>query len=410
MKILISGYNCSPYRGSECAVGWNSALTAAEFGHEVTVITNCLYREEIEKFYKENTNCPIIHFMYIKIPAILDIKGYVGELIQYRYFQNKVIETANSVLNTMTFDYIQHTSWASLIQKNMLYKLNIPLVIGPVGGGEETPSVLMSNYSMRNKIKESIRKIAIFQALHSKWFKEMCSKSIVMFATTDETYKYIPEKFRYKTYVKQCIGINYEDIPIESIVKNNKPFRVLMVGRLIYWKGFDLGIRAIKQLLDKGFEIELHIIGTGKERERLETMSGKWLNERIFFHGNISYKNVQQLYMNSNALINTSLHDSGCMVVLEAMANGLPVICIDTGGPKVLTTDECAIKIAPEIPNKTVENIENAIHKLVVNPNLCDEIGSKARIRVRDEFEFSNKFKSIESIIVKHLNQTVHYQ
>lgn len=407
MKILMSAYNCSPYRGSECAVGWNSALTATKFGHEVTVITNEYYRNEIEKFFKENINCSIkdIHFIYIKIPSVLNnIKGYVGEIIQYRYFQNKVIKAAKSALKTKSFDFVQHTSWASMIKKNTLYKLDIPLVIGPVGGGEETPSVLMSNYHLPNKMKEFIRKMVIYKALHSKWFKEMCSKSLVMFVTTDETYKYIPEKYKYKTYVKQCIGINEEDIQSESFVKKDKPFRVLMVGRLIYWKGFDLGIRAVKRLLDKGFNIELHIIGTGKERKRLETMSEKWLNERIFFHGSISYKNVKQFYMNSNVLINTTLHDSGCMVVLEAMANGLPVVCIDTGGPKVLTTDECAIKIIPEDPNKVVEHIEYAIKRLIENPNLCDELGNNAKIRVREEFEFSNKFKAIESTIIKHLN------
>ena len=407
MKILMSAYNCSPYRGSECAVGWYSAFTAAKFGHEVTVITNLFYRDEIEKFLKENSNSPAkdIHFIYIEIPPVLrKIKGYIGEIVQYRYFQHNVVKTAKSVLKTKSFDFVQHISWVSMIQKNMLYKLDLPLVIGPVGGGEETPSVLKSNYRFQNKMKETIRKIAILKSTNSYWYKKMCSKASVIFVSTEETYKFVPEKYRYKTYVKQPIGVNDEDILNEQIVKHNERFRILMAGRLIYWKGIDLGIQAVKRLLDKGCNIELHIIGDGKERKRLETMSSIWLNERIFFHGSMSYEQLKDVYKNSNVLINTSLHDSGCMVVLEAMANGLPVVCIDTGGPKVLTTNECAIKIVPDDPNKTVENIEYSIERLIENPQLCEELSNKARNRVKDEFEHSNKFKAIESTIVKHLN------
>jgi glycosyltransferase involved in cell wall biosynthesis len=47
-----------------------------------------------------------------------------------------------------------------------------------------------------------------------------------------------------------------------------------------------------------------------------------------------------------HALIFPSLHDSGGSVVLEAQANGLPVICLDLGGPATLVTSETAIVVA----------------------------------------------------------------
>lgn len=43
--------------------------------------------------------------------------------------------------------------------------------------------------------------------------------------------------------------------------------------------------------------------------------------------------------------LNSSFHDSGCLVVLEAMAHGLPIICINAGGPGVLTDTTNAFKV-----------------------------------------------------------------
>ena len=52
-----------------------------------------------------------------------------------------------------------------------------------------------------------------------------------------------------------------------------------------------------------------------------------------------------ELYQQHDVFLFPSLHDSGGMVVLEAMRHGLPVVCLDLGGPSVMVDDSCGYKI-----------------------------------------------------------------
>lgn len=137
----------------------------------------------------------------------------------------------------------------------------------------------------------------------------------------------------------------------------------------------------------QGGGIELHIYGEGKERERLESLCGNYLGKEIVFHGRVERKHLQEVYRNSDIVLNTSLHDSGCLVVLEAMANGLPVICINTGGPKILTTDKCAIKIEPCAKEELLYKIREKILYLIKNKHECERMGKAGIDNVKQNFE-----------------------
>jgi len=76
----------------------------------------------------------------------------------------------------------------------------------------------------------------------------------------------------------------------------------------------------------------------GKIVREYEFMTCRLLSPMIF-------EEMKDFYDRFDCLINCSLRDSGCFIVMEAMSRGLPLICVNTGGPKINTTNECKVEL-----------------------------------------------------------------
>lgn len=96
MNILVSSYNCSPYRGSEEKLSWSTVKEYAMRDYTTYVVTNAVYKNELKKYIRENIeDMPFlknIHFYYIDQPDLLKkAKGHLGMMMRYWYFQRNVI-------------------------------------------------------------------------------------------------------------------------------------------------------------------------------------------------------------------------------------------------------------------------------------------------------------------------------
>ncbi len=96
----------------------------------------------------------------------------------------------------------------------------------------------------------------------------------------------------------------------------------LMVGRLVAYKNFELGIRAFNKL---GWP--LSIVGTGVQAKYLRRLTGP----NIEFLGQVSDEKLAELYRGAAAVVFPQEEDFG-IVPLEAMASGRPVIAYRAGG------------------------------------------------------------------------------
>jgi glycosyltransferase involved in cell wall biosynthesis len=93
-----------------------------------------------------------------------------------------------------------------------------------------------------------------------------------------------------------------------------------------------------------------------------------------------------------------SLHDSSGNVVLEALSSGLPVVCLDAGGPAVLVDPSCGFKVRPGAPTQVVEDLARSLDALAQDPALLRAMGQAAASRAREKFSWSNQVLRMEQL------------
>jgi len=72
--------------------------------------------------------------------------------------------------------------------------------------------------------------------------------------------------------------------------------------------------------------------------------------------------------------------------VVEAMAAGKPIVCMDLAGPGLHVTESCGIKITPQTPGQTAQGIADALERLYQDRELLARMGKAARHRVEEAY------------------------
>ena len=118
-------------------------------------------------------------------------------------------------------------------------------------------------------------------------------------------------------------------------------------------------------------------------RDALEEQSrGLNLTDRVTFVGWVSAADGARRLRTADVLVLPSLHEVGGIVILEAMAAGLPVIATDWGGPALHVTDEIGIRVKPDSKDGFVNGLAGAMIRLAGSPELRRGMGLAGRKRV----------------------------
>lgn len=346
MKILLSAYACEPNRGSEPGVGWNWALALAKRGHEVWVITRSNNQECIEAELKKNPASGSLYFYYYDLPAwILRFKKMPGGVYwYYLLWQVSILRLSRKLHATVKFDIAHHITFAVFRQPSFIWKLEIPFIFGPLGGGETSPRCLRKSLSLRNHAKEIIRDISNTLALMTPLSKKALKSASFLIAKTPETSR-LMTKYPGQTLLKSS-EIGTSVIKIEQVKPRSAVNRILFVGRFIYWKGGHLAITAFAEYIKSGASGTLTMVGKGPEKEEWIALAKDLeVHDMIDFIDWLPQKELAEIYKAHDVFLFPSMHDSGGTVVLEAMSYGLPVVCLKLGGPGELVDGSCGIPV-----------------------------------------------------------------
>ena len=106
-------------------------------------------------------------------------------------------------------------------------------------------------------------------------------------------------------------------------------------------------VYAVKELSNRRKDFEMHIVGDGLDREKLETLAAnlKLLDKYIYFHGKKDEAEVQNFMKNSDFFVLNSTHETFAIVCAEALSSGIPVISTICGGPEEYINNDVGILI-----------------------------------------------------------------
>ena len=169
-----------------------------------------------------------------------------------------------------------------------------------------------------------------------------------------------------------------------------RPWRILMVSRLVEKKGVDVALEAMRRLRDRGCDVELRIIGDGPERTRIESHIRQWQLTNVSLLGALEHTLTQHEFTRAHVYIQPSVtaasgDQEGIPVsLMEAMACGLPVVTTRHSGIPELVIDGQTGLLTEE---RDADGLAAAIERLTRDRIGAEQVAQAARARVEQEFD-----------------------
>lgn len=391
-KILLSAYACEPNKGSEPEVGWQWAVNIAR-KHEVWILTKENNRHTIDEnraVASEDIPWDNMNFLYVHLPKWMVFwkKGNRGMRLYYYLWAKKAYKIAKELHKAVKFDIVHSVTFVSLTQPCFLYKLDAPFV-WTVAGGENINPVIGYQMAFKEKMYELIRSLGQYKAKHSPRIRAAVKKASLIMATTGETEALIPEEYHDKVVVTSAIGI--DKVRPMKRQTNADTVNVLLSGKFVYLKGVRIGVDAILKLVNHYDNVQFTILGNGPYESEYKNSCIKYIGKKIRFVDKVPHEKITEFYKEHDFLINTALRDSGCLVAMEAMSIGLPIVCLNTGGVKCMTDEAYAVKVEPKPYAALVEEMAEGIAFLIENKEKRIEMGKIAYERMNEAYLYRNK-------------------
>ncbi|MDB4256317.1 glycosyltransferase family 4 protein [Flavobacteriaceae bacterium] len=203
-------------------------------------------------------------------------------------------------------------------------------------------------------------------------------KSIFPLNINKNKFVIIPNMIELSSFDKDFYSQKHKiDIPLNKNI-------LLSVGRLTHGKRVDIFLSIIQEIAKKDKNILGVIVGEGPARKELEELTIKLnINKYVRFEGRVD--NILDYFNVSNILVHTTELEIQPMLLIEAGAFGLPVVCSNIGGNKSVINNH----INGLMPlNNTLKEYVNIIENL-----LSDELLTKTLV-LKNKEVIGNKFSS----------------
>lgn len=163
-------------------------------------------------------------------------------------------------------------------------------------------------------------------------YKKCDNKFIVISKDTDLFYRRALPKSLAKNIYFLPNAIDYDKFYKERTVDFSDMLNLIMVAHMSDYKNQIFLIDVLKDLINRGMKVNLTLVGDWRN-------NGEKIKHKVEQLGLLSYvnmpgivENVERLYQQSHIYVHSAYYEPFGLVLLEAMAAGLPVVCLDGKG------------------------------------------------------------------------------
>jgi glycosyltransferase involved in cell wall biosynthesis len=309
-------------------VGLRVLLAAAE-RHDVWVLTRQNSVSSVESFLTDHRCRDRIRLHGLDVDGPLRrVKraGLPGLHVYYDTWQRLAARAAAELDREVDFDLVHHATFATYWTRAGVARLRKPFVWGPVGGGVSTPALLVPELGpaglREESLREAVRRLAVLRPSQ----RATVRAATVCLAQNPSTARRVGGD-----HVRVLPNALTVDLGQLGPPEPRRP-EIAMVGRLVAWKGGHLALRALRHVRHP--TAVLRFFGDGPDRERLRIAADRWgLRDRVDLVGSLPRDELISRVRRCTVVLHTALHDESPVALGEALSLGVPVVCLDHGGP-----------------------------------------------------------------------------
>lgn len=213
-----------------------------------------------------------------------------------------------------------------------------------------------------------------------------------------QAMRFSDEAHWYKLKVVRC-GVPPSLYTEEATARTGRD--LLFVGRLEERKGVNFLIDAVALLTARGLEVRLKIVGDGSQRGALQWQAAALsLEALVTFAGTKDEAGVADALRHADLLVVPSLSEGLPVVIMEALASGVPVVATAVDGiPELVLDGETGRLVSPSDP----QALADGIAQLLQDPGLCQRMGDAGRRLVATEYDAYRNALELLSAVELHI-------
>lgn len=403
LRVAIVAEHASACFGGEAVLPLHYFRVLRSRGAQVWLISHERTKSELKALFPDDER-----LLFVEDKAIQRAMWRLGQVLP-----RKIAEITAGWVSHISTQLAQRRVLAQLIEReginvvhepipvspklpSLTWGLGVPVVIGPLNGGMDYPP------GFPEMLPKFERRFVRFGRLCSHFLNRLLPGKLradTLVVANLRTRQALPQgcRGRIRLLIENGVDLalwNHAGPP----KADGGAVKFVFLGRLVDWKAVDILIEAFS-LVAARTPAQLHIVGDGSERPRLEALAQRQgLQERVTFHGFVPQTQCPALLAQADVMVLPSLYECGGAVVLEAMAMGLPVIASDWGGPADYLDAGCGILIRPINRALFREALADAMLTLARSPALRRRLGRAGRNKVAREFDWEKKVDAMVEI------------
>jgi glycosyltransferase involved in cell wall biosynthesis len=181
---------------------------------------------------------------------------------------------------------------------------------------------------------------------------------------------------------------------------SGRALRLLTVGRLVAVKGHGVLLEAVARLAGEGVDVAATLVGDGPRRAELEALARDLgVADRVRFTGRVGQDDIRRFYAEADVFCLPSFAEGLPVVLLEAIAAGVPVVASRiTGIPELVEHGTSGVLVPPGRPDR----LADALRDLSSDPDRRRALAVAARRRVSEEFDVAACAERLREVMARY--------
>ena len=338
MKILVCGYACNPFAGSESGVGWTAVTRIAKV-HDVCVITDIQNKKGWDQGFAEGLVPGNVKVRFLRERSGWNENRLIARIqswLNYRDFNKRVLAAAREWHSEENFDLCHQVTIASWRMPSPLWQLPIPFVWGPIGGAGYIPPAFRKMLGSTARWFEKARDLNSWWMIRTKAFRECMRGTSLVFAANEETELLLTPHRCGKPLVRlPIVSISTEKAAAfrrpEGKDISSGPLKLFAGGNMEGRKGVSIALRALAKAGARGLDYRYTIAGAGPEIPQLKKLANELgITANVDFHQGFSGTDSIAALQDHHIYFLPSFRESTPVTLLEAYLAGCYAVVADT--------------------------------------------------------------------------------